>query len=680
VNCSRCSKPLRIDEARGLHDLCLPCTLAFAAGEEPPDIPGLRVLGLVGRGGMGRVYRARQVALDRDVALKVLSPTLASDAEFLERFAREGRALAKLNHPGIVAVYETGVHDGTPYLLLEYVNGASLRSIMNGQPLLPARVADIAARLCAALDVAHRAGVVHRDLKPENVLLTLDGTLKLVDFGLARPLEEVERLTRSNVRVGTPAYMAPEQLEARGSVDARADLYALGVLLYEMLTGRLPVGRFEKPSAHVPEAARFDDAVMALLERDPNRRVSSAPEASARLRGPRSSRRAFVAAGALLATAAVATAWVWPREPRWESLGEWDGTYPNMALDGDGGLIVVSRWGETERGGIFVRRWSGRAWEDFDGSSRDRGVRGDGKGVGDAKVAVDPKGRPVAAWRANQEGRQWQVHVRRWDGRRWEELDGSATGGGASRSRTSAWAPYVAVDAEGRPIVAWEEAERGGAQIHLRRWSGSAWEEVGGSASPGGVSRSRLPCAWPAVAAGRNGAIVVAWTTVEENRFYVQLRRWTGDAWEELGGSVSSEGLGGAGRGFLDLRLDAEDRPVLCWLGSQDVHVHRWTGLAWQEIGSGVVGPNSTVSAPRLALDAAGRPFVLFRRAIADGTAVFVRGWNGRAWLDVTPAPASGASTPVVGGMLVIDRDGRPVVAWHTEHGRAHIARLSRAP
>jgi hypothetical protein len=367
--CARCSGPLRTDES-AFGDLCLRCAWGIAAGEETPEIPGLRVLGLVGRGAMGRVYRARQLALDRDVALKILAPSLAADAEFLRRFEREGRAMARLSHPGIVGVYETGVRDDTPYLVLEYVDGAALRTIMNGQPLRPDRVRDIATRLCGALAAAHRAGLVHRDLKPENVLLTPDGTVKLADFGLALPAEEQARLTRSDVRVGTPAYMAPEQLEARGDVDARADLYAMGVMLYEMLTGRLPVGRFEKPSAHMPEAAPFDDLVLRLLERDPARRLATAEEASVALRGgrPRRRRRLALAAAGLAAVAFAAIVWAWPRAPRWETLGEWPGEYPTVVAGPPGRLLVAWRRPGHE-GGIMLRQWNGRAWQEFGGTA-----------------------------------------------------------------------------------------------------------------------------------------------------------------------------------------------------------------------------------------------------------------------------------------------------------------------
>ena len=208
---------------------------------ELPRIPGYEVLEVVGRGGMGVVYRARHVRLDRPVALKMLLTGAHASRESRERFLREARIGAGLRHPNFVQVYDMGDQDGLPYFTMEFVEGGNLAQKLAGMPQPPRQAAALLATLAEAVQAAHRCGIVHRDLKPANVLLTADGTPKICDLGLARRLDGEAGLTWTGTAVGTPSYMAPEQAEARPqTLGPAVDIHALGAILYELLTGRPP--------------------------------------------------------------------------------------------------------------------------------------------------------------------------------------------------------------------------------------------------------------------------------------------------------------------------------------------------------------------------------------------------------------------------------------------------------
>jgi serine/threonine protein kinase len=251
----------------------------------PPDLarnfPHLEIVECVGKGGMGAVYRARQPALDRLVAIKVLAPEVARDPAFAERFCREARSLARFNHPNIVAIYDFGETGGFCYIVMEFVAGKNLRQLLQAGALSEDQILRIVTQVCDALQYAHDVGVIHRDIKPENILLDAHGRVKIADFGLAKLLDLAPAdlsLTGPQVAMGTVYYMAPEQLLRNLDVDHRADIYSLGVVFYEMLTGELPVGRFASPGQRAPVDARLDPIVLRALESRPEQRYQDAAE------------------------------------------------------------------------------------------------------------------------------------------------------------------------------------------------------------------------------------------------------------------------------------------------------------------------------------------------------------------------------------------------------------------
>ena len=304
--CPKCGTVIPPDAPQGL---CPRCVLAGTAHGteagpspghrlEPPAVaqvaaafPDLEILECIGAGGMGVVYKARQTKLDRFVALKLLPLSLSADPTFAERFHREARFLARLNHPHIVSVYDFGQAGGFCFLLMEYVDGVNLRQAMQAGRFTPSEAMALVPSLCSALQYAHDQGVLHRDIKPENILLDAQGRVKLADFGIAKMMTGSDAaraditLTQSGSRLGTPHYMAPEQIEKPSQVDHRADIYSLGVVCYELLTGELPLGRFAAPSEKADLDSRIDAIVMRALAKEREQRQQSAGEVRSQVEG-----------------------------------------------------------------------------------------------------------------------------------------------------------------------------------------------------------------------------------------------------------------------------------------------------------------------------------------------------------------------------------------------------------
>jgi serine/threonine protein kinase len=257
-----------------------------------PHFPQLEILECLGRGGMGVVYKARQKALNRLVALKLVAPERVHDAKFAERFAREAQALAALNHSNIVAIHDFGVVAGaTPdaaklyYLVMEFVDGVNLRHLLRARKFTPEEALAIVPPLCDALQYAHEHGIVHRDIKPENILLDKDGRVKVADFGIAKMLgnggpedKPAAPADATQGVIGTRGYSAPEQELSPQRVDSRADIYSLGVVFYEMLTGELPGKPIEPPSHKVMVDVRLDEVVLRALQQKPELRYQQASQ------------------------------------------------------------------------------------------------------------------------------------------------------------------------------------------------------------------------------------------------------------------------------------------------------------------------------------------------------------------------------------------------------------------
>ncbi len=273
--------------------LISPPFVPFSSAEKPlPAVPDYEVLRMLGRGGMGIVYLARHLKLKRPVALKMLLGDDLADPAMHTRFELEAQTAARMHHPNIVQIYEVGDFQGRPYIAFEFVEGPNLDQHLDGKPIPPEAAARLVEALARGLEVAHRSGVVHRDLKPANVLLALDGTPKIADFGLARRLDDGSRQTYTGAVIGTPSYMAPEQADGLAAEAGPAsDIYALGAILYEAITGRPPfrginplhtldlVRHFDlvRPRYWQPNLPRdLETVCLKAMRRDPAVRYASA--------------------------------------------------------------------------------------------------------------------------------------------------------------------------------------------------------------------------------------------------------------------------------------------------------------------------------------------------------------------------------------------------------------------
>ena len=354
-----------------------PAWQGIAPGPDEPDSQTLaqghklghfEIVSLLGRGGMGEVYKARDPRLNRDVAIKVLPESFAHDPERVARFEREARAASALSHPNIVAVYDVGSENGTHWIASELVDGEPLNRIIRRGPLPPSKAIDIAEQIAEGLAAAHSRGIVHRDLKPANILVTPEGRVKIIDFGLAKARTS-EDLSASGVTMGTPAYMSPEQLLGK-VVDHRSDICSLGLILFEMLSGKLP---YVFGAALPKDAAqRLGKVVGICLEREPARRFQSAADLGFALRSASKSRGARKPTWVLLAgAAAIATAGfaLWPRAAttpqnlpeRFLTRITSNGYSFHPAISPDGKLIAYSAAVKDPKPQIWVQQAAGGA-------------------------------------------------------------------------------------------------------------------------------------------------------------------------------------------------------------------------------------------------------------------------------------------------------------------------------
>ena len=284
--CQECGSEMSSQTAGGMCPRCLMAmnldSQTMPQGEEATPMPPLspeelaqhfpqfEILECLGRGGMGVVYKARQKALERTVALKLLAGEWQGDTGFAERFEKEAKTLAQMSHPNIVTIHDFGEAGGHYFIVMEFVDGVNLRDLLRDGKMEPEQALAIVPPICEALEFAHEKGVVHRDIKPENLLLDRDGRVKIADFGIA------SLVGTQGEKAGTPAYMAPEQSGTH--VDKRADIYALGVVLYEMLTGEQPAEDLVSPSRKVEVDVRIDEMVLRALESEPEKRYQTAGE------------------------------------------------------------------------------------------------------------------------------------------------------------------------------------------------------------------------------------------------------------------------------------------------------------------------------------------------------------------------------------------------------------------
>ena len=245
-------------------------------------IGAYEVMEKVGEGGMAVVYKSRQPSLDRSVAIKVLSNKLADDPESVERFNRESLIIAKLSHPNIIHVIDRGITDGSPYFVMDFVEGKTLAYLIQEGNTDRTTKLDIIMQVCKALSYAHKNGVIHRDIKPANILIDHDNNAMVSDFGIAQLFsdgDDSEPLTKEGIVMGTPAYMSPEQKLNTSQVTSATDLYSLGAVMFELFTGMKPLGRFKAPSEinpEIPEA--LNEIILKCLEPEPENRFGSVDE------------------------------------------------------------------------------------------------------------------------------------------------------------------------------------------------------------------------------------------------------------------------------------------------------------------------------------------------------------------------------------------------------------------
>ena len=338
------------------------------------------------------------------------------------------------------------------------------------------------------------------------------------------------------------------------------------------------------------------------------------------------------------------------------SLSTQTGRSPTVATETGGNPVVA--WSDNGPGNyeIYLRRWDGTQWASLGGSAAGGGVSNLGIGVGSSynpSLALDGSNNPVLAWEMASTGLSiWSLYLKRWDGTQWVELGSSASGSGIANTGVGA-NPSVAVDATGNPVVAWQDGTSGNLEIYLKRWDGTQWVELGGSASGGGVSNSAGFSENPSLVLDAAGNPIVAWNDGTPGNLEIYLKRWNGTAWVELGGSATGGGVSntaGLSAG-PSLALDSAGNPVVAWNddtpGNLEIYLKRWNGTAWVELGGSATGggiSNTTGASdgPSLKLEPTGNPVVAWRDDTPGSSRIYLRRWNGTVWLELGGSASGG--------------------------------------
>lgn len=398
--------------------------------------------------------------------------------------------------------------------------------------------------------------------------------------------------------------------------------------------------------------------------------------------------------------------------PGWEEIGVSSATAggisnndgvsitPSLALSLDGAPIVAwADYIEDDYADIYLRRWDGSAWVEMGGSASGGGVSNNEGDSWEPSLAVGPDGAPVVAWSDNSTG-DYEIYVRRWDGTAWVEIgSGSASGGGISDNGGNSWEPSLAFGPDGTPVVAWSDYSGGNFDIYVRRWDGSAWVEIGGSASGHGLSQTSGDSADPSLAIGPDGAPVVAWSDNTTDRYEIYVRRWNGSAWIEMGaGSASGIGLSlnGGDSNAPSLAIGPDGAAVAVWSGaggnSHHIYGLRWDGSAWMEMagsasGDGISNPANWSGYPSLALSADGSPVVTWMSNLSGPYQIYAKRWNAAAWLEIGQGSAADGGISGLGGWeggaypsIAIGPDDRPIIAWQGDSFEEAEIYIRRGP
>ncbi len=359
---------------------------------------------------------------------------------------------------------------------------------------------------------------------------------------------------------------------------------------------------------------------------------------------------------------------------------------PSLALDSSDKPVVAWENGTSNNDQIYIKRWNGSSWVEMDGSASGGGISGDSGGWSswNVSLALDSSDNPVAAWQKLATTSTYEIYVKRWDGSSWVEVGtGSATDGGVSDKSGASKRPSLALDSSDNPVVAWSDNTSGNYEIYVKRWNGSSWQDIGGSASGGGISDNIGPSKRPSLALDSSDNPVVAWSDHTSGNREIYIKRWNGISWVEVGtGSATDGGISvNSGHSMRpSLALDSSDNPVVAWgdgsSPDEQIYIKRWNGISWVEVGTGSatdggISVNSGHSMrPSLALDSSDNPVVAWGDGSSPDEQIYIKRWNGSSWVEVGTGSATDGGISDNSGdswkpSLALDSSDNPVVAWN---------------